>query len=199
MALGWRDWSKKEIIYGIIVPVIVVLVIVGFSKIPSLVGYTSDSAGLVIGITMMLLELTLIVVVPLMFGLIWNSWAGGSSGFIMGAFYALYWSSSFHGIAGSGTVLIAYILSAMLIGYMAGALNKRSENFRRMLISGVIATTIGGIMLFGVFQLSTANVVTGVDGLALTLLPRIACGAIIAVLAKVFHWYGMGVNKKTNQ
>jgi hypothetical protein len=199
MALGWKDWSKKDLVYGIIVPVIVVLVIVGFSKIPSLVGYTSDSAGLVIGITMMLLELTLIVVVPLMLGLIWNSWAGGASGFIMGAFYAQYWSSSFHGIAGSGTVLIAYILSAMLIGYMAGALNKRSEDFRRMLISGIIATTIGGIMLFGVFQLSTANVVTGLDGLALTLLPRIACGAIIAVIAKVFHWYGMGVNKKINQ
>jgi len=79
----------------------------------------------------------------------------------MGSIYALNWANSFHGIQGSGTVLIAYVLSAMLIGYMAGVLNKRSEDFRRMVISGVIATAIGGVMLFGIFQLSPANVVSG--------------------------------------
>jgi hypothetical protein len=199
MALSWRNWTKNDVLFGIIVPVIVVLAIVGISQISTLIGYTSDSAGIIIGITMEILELTIIVAVPLMLGLLWNQWAGGASGFIMGTFYALYWSNAFQGTHGSGTVLLGYILSAMLIGYMAGALNKRSDDFRRMLISGVIATTIGGLMLFGIFQLSTANVVTGIDGFILTLLPRIAAGAIIPVLAKVFFWYGMGVNKKTNQ
>jgi hypothetical protein len=86
----------------------------------------------------------------------------------------------------------------MLIGYMAGALNKHSKELRRMIISGVIATTIGALLLFGVFQLSPSNVVTGLEGFLLTVLPRIACGAIIPAIAKVFFWYGMGVNKKAN-
>jgi hypothetical protein len=116
----------------------------------------------------------------------------------MGTFYALYWANSFHGIPGSGTVLIAYILSPMLIGYMAGALSKRSDNFFRLLISGIVAATIGGIMLFGIFQLSSANVVTGTNGFLLSVLTRTACGAVVAIIAKVFFWYGMAVAKNPN-
>ena len=199
MALSWKQWSKKDILYGIVIPIVVVLAIVGISKISSLVGYSSANAGIVIGIIMELLELTVIVAVPLMLGLVWNQWAGGASGFLMGSLYAFYWSGSFHGAAGSGTVLLAYVLSAMLIGYMAGALNKGSQDFRRMVISGVIATATGGVMLFGIFLLSPANVVTGLNGLLFTVLPRLACGALIPVLAKVFFWYGMSSNKKINQ
>lgn len=142
--------------------------------------------------------------VPLLLGLVWNRWAGGASGFLMGSLYALYWADQF-GRGGSGAhvsagaVLLGYVVSGMLIGYMVGALNKRSEDFRRMIISGVIATTIGGVVLFGIFQLSPANVVTGLDGFLLSLLPRVVCGAIIPVIAKVFFWYGMGANKKTNE
>jgi hypothetical protein len=115
---------------------------------------------------------------------------------LMGAFYALYWSNSFHGISGSGTVLLAYVLSPMLIGYMAGALNKRSDNFKRLLISGIIASTTGGIVLFTIFQMSTANVVTGGVGFALTVLARILAAVLTAVVVKVFFWYGMGAPKK---
>jgi hypothetical protein len=143
-------------------------------------------------------ELVVIVGVPLVLGLVWNRWAGGASGFLLGSIYALYWANSFHGIRGSGTVLIAYILSAMLIGYMAGALSKRSDNFIRLLISGVVASTIGGIMLFGIFQLSSANVVTGIDGFLLTVLARSACGAVVAIVAKVFMWYGITAMNKQN-
>jgi hypothetical protein len=202
MGVGWREWSKSDIIYGILVPLIVVLVIVGLSRLGSVLGF--GSYGIVRGIIMELEELTVIVTVPLLLGLIWNRWAGGASGFLMGSLYALYWADQFGRIstlgfhASAGMILLGYVLSAMLIGYMAGALNKRSEDFRRMVISGVIATTIGGLLLFGVFQLSPANVVTGLDGFLLTLLPRIACGAIIPVIAKVFFWYGVGVNKKAN-
>lgn len=199
MEPSWKNWTKNDLIFSIIIPLLVILAIVGISKLSSLLDFASPSVGIVIGITMELLELTIIVAVPLLLGLIWNQWAGGASGFIMGSFYALYWQSSFHGIPGSGTVLLAYVLSPMIIGYMAGALNKRSEDFKRMLIAGVIATAIGGVLQFGIFQLSTANVVTGWTGLLLTLLPRILCGVIIAVLAKVFFWYGMGVSKKLNQ
>jgi hypothetical protein len=199
MGLSWKQWSKNDIIFGIVVPIIVVLVIVAFANIRSLLGPGAmQSFGVVIGITMEITELTLIVGIPLMLGLVWNRWAGGASGFLMGTFYAIYWSSSVSRLEGGGTILIAYILSAMLIGFMAGSLNKGSEDFKRMLISGLVATTIGGIMLIGIFQIAPANVVTGVDAILYNVLPRMLMAVIIAVVAKVFFWYGMSAHSKTN-
>ena len=131
MSLDWKKWTKNDVIFGIILPVIAVFVIVLISKLQSLIG---GGPGIVLGLTMEIQELVVIVGVPLALGLLWNQWAGGASGFLMGTFYALYWANSFHGISGSGTVLLAYIVSPMLIGYMAGALNKRSDNFKRILI-----------------------------------------------------------------
>src|SRR3972149_7637507 len=199
MGLNWKEWSRSDIIYGIAAPILVVLLIVTISQLGRLFG---GGFGVIMGITMELQEIVVIVAVPLMLGLVWNRWAGGASGFLLGSIYALYWADSFHSsfagnrLGGSGTVLLAYIISAMLIGYMAGALNKRSENFRRMLIAAVTATTIGGFMLFGIFQLSPANLVKGIDGFLLTVLTRTACGAIIPIIAKVFMWYGVTLNKK---
>jgi hypothetical protein len=143
---------------------------------------------------MQLEELLVIVAIPLLLGLVWNKWAGGASGFIMGAFYALYWADSyrspFSGSAfGANTILLGYVLSPILIGYLAGAMNKRSEHFMRMIITGLFATTVGGFLLFGIFHLSPINVVTGIDGFLLTVLTRTACGAIIPIIAKVFMWY----------
>jgi len=190
--LNWKEWNRNDVIYGVVVPVIVVLLIVAISKLGSLFG---GGFGIATGITMELQELVMISVVPLLLGLVWNRWAGGASGFLIGSIYALYWADSFRSYRGSGTVLLAYVLSAMLIGYMAGALNKRSESFIRMIISGVAAATIGGVLLFGVFQLSSANLVTGLDGFLLTVLSRTACGVIIPIIAKVFMWYGMAIGK----
>ena len=86
----------------------------------------------------------------------------------------------------------------MLIGYMAGALNHKSDNFKRLLISGIVASTIGGLVLFFIFQMSPANVVTGATGLALTVLARILAAVLTAVVVKVFFWYGMGTQKHPN-
>ncbi len=201
MSLGWKEWNRSDIIYGIIAPIVVVLLIVAISKLGSLTG---GGFGIATGITMELQELVMIAVVPLLLGLVWNKWAGGASGFLLGTLYALYWADSYHSsfagarMSGFGTILLAYIISAMLIGYMAGALNKRSDNFRRMIISGIIASTIGGLVLFGVMQLSPINVVTGTYGFLLTVLSRTACGAIIPIIAKVFMWYGVSMTKKTD-
>jgi hypothetical protein len=195
MSLDWKKWTKNDIFYGIILPTLAVFVIVLISKLQSLVG---GEPGLVLGLTMEILELVVIVGVPLALGLLWNQWAGGASGFLMGGFYALYWSGSFHGIAGSGTVLLAYVLSPMLIGYMAGALNKRSDNFKRLLISALLASTIGGIVMFTIFQMSPANVVTGITGFALTVLARMLAAVLTAIVVKVFFWYGMGAKKHPN-
>jgi len=195
MSLDWKKWTKNDIIFGIILPLIAVFVIVLISKLPSLIG---GGPGIVLGLTMEIEELVVIVGVPLALGLLWNQWAGGASGFLMGTFYALYWANSFHGISGSGTVLFAYIVSPMLIGYMAGALNKRSDNFKRILISALVAATIGGIVMFSIFQMSRANVVTGLTGFALTVLARMLAAVLTAVVVKVFFWYGMGAHKAPN-
>ncbi len=195
MSIGWKKWTRNDVIFGVILPVVAVFVIVLISKLQSIIG---GEPGIVLGLTMEILELTVIVGVPLALGLLWNQWAGGSSGFLMGTFYALYWSASFHGIHGSGTVLLAYIVSPMLIGYMAGALNHKSDNFKRLLISGIVASTIGGIVMFTIFQMSTANVVTGTTGFALTVLARILAAVLTAVVVKIFFWYGMGTQKHPN-
>ena len=193
MDLGWRDWTRSDIIYGIIAPLVVVLLIVGVSQLDTLVG---GGFSAITGITMQLEELLVIVAIPLLLGLVWNKWAGGASGFLMGSLYALYWADSFRmpfsgAVFGANTILLGYVLSPMLIGYMGGAMNKRSENFRRMVIVGVISTTVGGVLLFGIFHLSPMNVVTGIDGFLLTVITRTACGVIIPVIAKVFMWYGV--------
>lgn len=202
MSLSWRDWKLSDIIYGVVVPLIVALVIVGLSRLGSLFGM--ESFGVVIGVISEIEEMVVIVGVPMLLGLVWNKWAGGASGFIVGSLYALYWADQFGrsyvtGIhASAGTLLLGYVVSAMFIGYTAGALNKHSEDFKRMIISGLIAGTIGGLLLFGTFQLSPANVVTGLEGFLLTVLPRVACGVIIPVIAKVSMWYGVTMNRKPN-
>ena len=193
MGPGWKEWNRSDIIYGIIAPVLVVLLIVGISRLGSLFG---GGFGIATGITMELQELVVIAVVPLLLGLVWNRWAGGASGFLLGSLYALYWAPSYRTYHGGGPILLGYVVSAMLIGYIAGALNKGSENFRRILISGLVATTVGGIMLFGIFQISSVNVVLGFEGWLLTVLPRIAVAVVIAVMAKVFAWYGVFPGRK---
>ena len=208
MGPSWKDWNRSDILYGIVVPLVAVLVIVGLSLVSSSLmrsGGMSGSSGLIIGIISEIEELVITVAVPLLLGLVWNRWAGGASGFLMGSVWSMWYavkyglySGSFRG-GGSinlGPTLLGWVLSAMLIGYMAGALNKRSENFLRMLIVGMITTAVGGFFLLGMFQLSPSNVVPfDFTGFALNVATRIAAGAIVVIIAKVFMWYGMTTTK----
>ena len=208
MGLGWKEWGRSDIIYGIIVPLIVVLAIVGLSLVSSSLmssGGMSGSSGIVIGIISEIEELVITVAVPLLLGLVWNRWAGGVSGFLMGSVWSIWYAvkyglytGAFRGGGGInlGPTLLGWVLSAMLIGYMAGALNKHSENFRRMLIVGIGTTAVGGFFLLGMFQLSPSNVVPfDFSGFAINVATRIAAGAIVAIIAKVFMWYGVALHK----
>jgi hypothetical protein len=208
MDLGWKEWNRSDVIYGIVIPLVVVLIIVGLSLVGSFLmsgGAMGGSMGIVIGIISEIEEMVVIVAVPLLLGLVWNRWAGGASGFLMGSIYAMWFQVKYGAFTsaasprmamGFGPTLLGWVLSAMLIGYMAGALNKRSENFRRMVIAGVISTTVGGVFLFAMFQLSPSNVMIGVDAFLLTVLTRTAAGVIIPIIAKVFMWYGVAMHKK---
>ncbi len=202
MEQEWKNWSRSDILYGIVAPVVVVLVIVGLSQVtPYLMRQGNfESFGYIFGIISEIEELLIIVAIPLLLGLIWNRWAGGVSGFLMGSIYAMNFAvglssyGSNDGLPVSmrfGPTMLGWLLSAMLIGYMAGALNKQSGNLRRMLIASVIPTTIGGVLLFGMFQLSSGNVMIGVDAFLLTVLARTATGVIIPIIAKVFMWFGI--------
>ena len=212
MGLNWKEWNRSDIIFGIIVPLIVVLIIAGLSLVGpylrSIFGMQAlmgGSWGIVIGIISEIEEMVVLVAVPLLLGLVWNRWAGGASGFLLGGFYAMWFAIKYSvfssglynssSMGGFGPTILGYVLSAMLIGYMAGALNKGSDNFKRMLIAGLIATTVGGVFLFGMFQLSSSNVMIGMDAVLLTVLTRMATGVIIAVIAKVFMWYGVTLHK----
>ena len=210
MGLGWKDWSRSDVIYGIVVPLIVVLVIVGLSLVNSFLmsggrSAMSGSSGIVIGIISAIEELVLTVAIPLLLGLVWNRWAGGASGFLMGSIWSMWYavkyglySGSFRGVGSVNleSTLLGWVLSAMLIGYMAGALNKHSENFRRMLVVGMGTTAVGGFFLLGMFQLSPSNVIPfDFSGFALNVATRIAAGAIVPIIAKVFMWYGVALHK----
>jgi hypothetical protein len=202
MGLGWKNWNRSDVIYGIVVPIIVVLVIVVLSQVGSI--FERGSYGIITGIVSEIEEIVVIVAVPLLLGLAWNRWAGGASGFLLGSLFAMWFAvkyGAFSGgslLTGLGPTILGYVLSAMLIGYMAGALNKRSENFMRMVVSGVAATTIGGLFLFGIFQLSPTNVMIGLNGFLLTVLSRTAAGVIIPIIAKVFMWYGIVHNRPSS-
>jgi hypothetical protein len=196
MSEGLKDLTIKDILYGVIVPFIVGLVIIAFplgertlqNIYPAFVGI------FVFGLQ----EVIMIVAVPMMLGLLWNKWAGGASGFLLGSIYALWYA--IYGIrAGSrwtGDIsLLGYLLSGMLIGYMAGALNQRSHAFSRLLFSGLTAGIVGGLFLFLTEQLSSLHMVTGAYGFFITITPRVVFGIIIPAFAKLFIRYGVTPKK----
>ena len=65
--LGWKDWSRSDIIYGIVIPIIVVLVIVGISQLSSL--FDMRSFEIVTGIISEIEEIVILVGIPLLLGL----------------------------------------------------------------------------------------------------------------------------------
>jgi hypothetical protein len=211
MGLGWKEWNRSDIVYGIVLPLIAVLVIVGLSLISSYIlrsGGMSGSSGIIIGVISEIEELVITVAVPLLLGLVWNRWAGGASGFLMGTAWSMWYAVKYGLYSGSfrgggainlGPTLLGWVLSAMLIGYMAGALNRNSQDFRRMLIVALTTTAVGGFFLLGMFQLSPSNVVPfDFYGFAINVATRIATGAIIVVIAKVFMWYGVAMGKTSH-
>ena len=94
--------------------------------------------------------------IPLVLGLLWNKWAGGAAGFIMGGLYYVASAGQYNGIYASsrhvnynffGDVsMLFYLVNAVIIGYMAGALNNGSTNFKRMLGAGLTAAILTAVI-----------------------------------------------------
>jgi hypothetical protein len=186
MSKGLRELKLKDVIFGIVLPIIVVLAIIWFplneNWLRSL-GFGGALQGIfVFGVQ----EVIMIVAVPMMVGLIWNKWAGGATGFMLGSIYALW-----YGLFGSmspgwihNLSLLGYLLSSMLIGYMAGALNQKSTHLSRLLFSGFIAALAGGLFLYLTAQLSTPVYVTGEYGFFVTMTPRLVFGIVTPLICK---------------
>ena len=173
-----NKWKIGDLIYGIIIPTIVALLIVGIAML---------STPSLIGLKYPLLEAIVIIGVPMLIGLIWNQWAGGASGFLMGSLYTLFYSDQLYAAQGGLDIsLLGNLVSAMLIGYIAGALSKRSDNYRTMLIAALIAAIMSSIVIVIVSQFSPILGQTTAEGVVLVLLPRILAAALVPLIARAF-------------
>ncbi len=185
MSKSLRDLTPKDILFGILIPTVVCLLIIWFPlNEHTLASIDPAFQGIfVFGVQ----EVIMIVAVPMLLGLLWNKWAGGVSGFLLGSIYALW-----YGLYGSMSPmwihnigLLGYLLSAMLIGYMAGALNQKSTKLPRLLFSGIISALVGGLFLFFTEQQATQVLVYGEYGFFVTMTPRLVFGVVVPLVAKL--------------
>lgn len=184
----WDAWKLGDVILGVVIPTIVALLIVGVSMV---------STPSLIGLKYPLLEAIVIVGVPMLIGLIWNQWAGGASGFLLGSLYVLYYADQLYAAQGRSDIsLLGNLVSAMLIGYIAGALNKRSDNYRRMLAAGIISGIMGSLLVVFVGQFSPILGEANVLGILLTFLPRVLSGIIVPFIARAFLRHGALQNRR---
>jgi hypothetical protein len=91
--------------------------------------------------------------IPVVLGLVWSRWAGGSSGFLCSLLFTLG-MAAYYGPGEWGFVptldWLGIIVSGMLAGYIAGSLMTRfrmqgSDNFKTMLISALVAATVATV------------------------------------------------------
>lgn len=184
----WNEWKFGDIVFGVVVPTIVAFLIVGIAM---------SSSAAAIGLKYILLEAIVVVGVPMLIGLVWNQWAGGASGFLMGSLYTLYFADQVYASQGSGDIsLLGNLVSAMLIGYVAGALNKRSGSYKRMLIAGVTAGIVGSFIVVFTSNFSSILGPATLGGSVTAFLPRVLAGIIVPLVARAFLRHGANQKKK---
>jgi hypothetical protein len=216
-----EKFKLSDILYGFVVPLILVLLIFVLAVYVNPGGSFAvlgvDGLGGTIAIILTQGFSKMIVLgVPLILGLVWNKWAGGAGGFIMGgAYYLAYAGYSTAAYAGYGVFnynffgdmsMLFYLVNAIIIGYMAGALNNGSTNFKRMIGAGLTAalsTQIVQTFMDLNYSLEPARAMSQgvwssdpVYAFVLAFVPSIALGVIIPILAKVMSWYGLSARKQ---
>ena len=211
-----EKFKLADILNGIIIPIILVLLIfflaiyVNVSGTYHILGQTN-----VIGVILTSGFAQMIVLgIPMVLGLVWNKWAGGAAGFIMGGMYYVASAGLYTGYYASAggynffgdLSMLGYLVNAVIIGYMAGALTNKSTNFKRMLGAGltaaVITATIQAYLNYTVslapaqsmnhgLWADTSLGIAGVYGFVLAFVPSIALGIIVPIIGKVMTWYGL--------
>ena len=212
-----EKFKLKDITYGLIIPILVALLILAFPVFlrPALDSWfpgpnmATGSAGspyafltaiFTHGFAMMVM-----FAVPLILGLIWNKWAGGAAGFLMGALYYVAFAgyNVQYSIINYGSSLNLYadpafigdyILGGILVGYIAGALSNKSFNFKRMIGAGLTAALTVGVLQYvlnSTVSLSAWMITDWFAAFYQALLPMVILGIVAPIIAKVFTWYGM--------
>ncbi len=216
-----EKFKLSDILYGFVVPLILVLLIFVLAVYVNPGGAFHvlgvDGLGGTIAIIFTQGFSKMIVLgIPLILGLTWNKWAGGAAGFIMGGAYYIAYAGYANGSYAAYDVftynfygdmsMLFYLVNAIIIGYMAGALNGGSTNFKRMIGAGLtaaITTQIVQTFMDLNYSLEPARAMsTGVwtsdpvYAFVLAFVPSIALGVIIPILAKVMSWYGLSAKKQ---
>jgi hypothetical protein len=212
--------SMKAVIFdGIVIPLILVLLIFVFAVYLNVGGqYHILGEGNIIAVILVSGFAQMIVLgIPLVLGLLWNKWAGGAAGFVMGGLYYVASAgqyTSLYAVSSGGAVnynffgdvsMLFYLVNAVIIGYMAGALNNGSTNFKRMLGAGLTASILVAIIqayLNYTVSLSPARGMAQQSwatdpflAVITNFLPGILLGVIVPILAKVMTWYGLQPQK----
>ncbi len=210
--------SMKAILFdGIAIPLILVLLIYVFAVYLNVGGqYHVLGADSIIAVILVSGFAQMIILgVPLVLGLLWNKWAGGAAGFIMGGLYYVASAGQYNGIYASfgmsnynffGDVsMLFYMVNAIVIGYMAGALSNGSTNFKRMLGAGLTASVL--VAIIQAYLNITVALEPGRNmaiaswntdpflAVITNFLPGILLGIIVPILAKVMTWYGLQPQK----
>lgn len=186
-----KEGKVSKILFGIVIPTVIAFLIIGIAM-------STSSAAL--AVKYILLEAIVVVSVPMLVGLVWNQWAGGATGFLMGSLYTLYFADQLYASQGSSDIsLLGNLVSAMLIGYVAGALNKRSSSLKNLLVAGVIAGILGSFIVVFTSNYSTILGPATLGGSVTTFLPRILAGVIVPFIARAFlrHAHSQTVTSST--
>jgi hypothetical protein len=204
-----------DILYAIIIPMILVLLIyvlaiyVNPNGPNHVLGLSGLSGTVAIILTSGFAQM-IILGIPLVLGLLWNKWAGGAAGFIMGGMYYVATAGLYTGYyAGSSPAynfygdisLLFNLVNAVIIGYMAGALNNGSTKLFRMLGAGLTSSMIVAVIqaymnyyvaLAPSRKMTTDNwVIDPVNAFVISFVPGIALGIIVPIIGKVMTWYGL--------
>jgi hypothetical protein len=212
-------FKLSDIFYAVIIPLILVLLIyllayyVNPGGTKHVLGLAGTGGTIAVIFTQGFAQM-IVLGIPLVLGLIWNKWAGGAAGFITGGMYYLasaglytgYYETSGHYNFFGDLSMLGYLVCAIIIGYMAGALNNGSSSFKRMLGAGLTAALIvATLQAYFNYTLSLSPAMTmnhdnwaiktfgiaGLYGFTLAFVPSIALGIIVPVIAKVMTWYGL--------
>jgi hypothetical protein len=208
---------KSIILDAIVIPLVLVLLIYVFAVYLNVGGtyHVLGDSSIIAVILVSGFAQMIILGVPLVLGLLWNKWAGGAAGFIMGGLYYVASAGQYNGLYSSlgvtnynffGDVsMLFYMVNAIVIGYMAGALNNGSTNFKRMIGSGLTASIL--VAIIQAYLNVTVSLEPGRNmaiaswntdpflAVITNFLPGILLGVIVPILAKVMTWYGLQPQK----
>jgi hypothetical protein len=207
-----NKFKLADIFGGIIIPIILVILIYVLAVYVNVGGQYHVLGQDVIGVILTNGFAQMIILgIPMVLGLLWNKWAGGAAGFIMGGLYYVASAGQYNGLYASLGVttynffgdisMLFYLVNAVIIGYMAGAINNGSSNFKRMLLAGLTAAMITAVIqawlnytisLEPGRQMAQDSWATDpLMAVVINFVPSIALGVIVPILAKVMTWYGM--------